>query len=72
MNGVKTNLIQFVRQRLSEHGMAITEESLEFTAERYAKKIMDNPELTVSMLVDDDIAELERILEEVHSREEAV
>ena len=72
MHDMKTNLIEFVRQRLSEHGMAITEESLEFTAERYAKKNMDNPELTVSKLVNDDITELEKILEEIHSREKAV
>ena len=71
-NAVKNNLIDYIRQRLAEHEMFISGESLEYTAERYAKKIMDNPGLTISKLVDDDITELERILEEIHSWERAV
>lgn len=72
MNLVKTNLIEFIRQRLSEHGMAISQESLEYTAERYAGKIMENPKLSASKLIDDDIAELERILKVINLRPKAV
>ena len=68
MNAVKINLIEFISQRLSEHGMAISAESLEYTAERYAGKIIENPKLSVLKLIDDDIAELERILKEITLR----
>lgn len=71
-NAVKSNLIDFIRQRLAEHKMLISEESLEFTAERYALRIIENPELTVSKLLDEDIHELERLLDEIHSRPKAV
>lgn len=71
-NAVKSNLIDFIRQRLAEHKMFISEESLEYTAERYALSIMENPKLTVSKLLDEDILELERLLDEIHSRPKAV
>ena len=71
-NAVKSNLIDFIRQRLAEHKMLISEESLKFTAERYALRIIESPELTVSKLLDEDIHELERLLDEIHSRPKAV
>lgn len=68
---VKNNMIDFIRQRLAEHEMFISGESLEYTAERYALSILENPRLTVSKLLDEDIENLERLLNEIHSRPKA-
>lgn len=67
-NAVKSNLIDFIRQRLAEHKMLISEESLEFTAERYAHMIAADPDLCVSKLLDEDIVRLIQILHEIKKR----
>ena len=61
-NAVKNHLIEYIRQRLAEHDLFISEESLEFTAERYAWLIMDDPTLSVSKLLDEDISRLKGVL----------
>ena len=74
MNGsvVKDHLISFIRQRLSEHDMLLTDDTLEYTAERYAWLALENPKLSVSELLDYDIAKLKRILQEVGNTNKAV
>ena len=64
-NAVRKHLIGLIRQRLAENGLSISDESLEYTAERYAWMIMDRPSLSVSKLLDRDIARLRGILKEV-------
>lgn len=64
----REHLISFLRGRLAENGMMITEESLEFTAERYAATIISNPELDVSILIDKDIAEVKKLLERINTK----
>ena len=54
-------LVSFLRERLAENGMMITEESLEFTAERYAAMIMSNPRIDLSILIDAIVIE-ERLI----------
>ena len=65
-NAVKNHLIEYIRQRLAEHDLFVSDENLEFTAERYAWLIMDDPKLSVSKLLDYDIAKLKGILREVN------
>ena len=62
----REHLISFLRGRLAENGMMITEESLEFTAERYAAKIMSNPELDASILIDEDIRKVKELLDRIN------
>ena len=50
---VREHLVSYLRDRLSENGMMITEESLEFTAERYAAMIISNPELDAGKLIEE-------------------
>lgn len=64
---VREHLISYLRDRLSENGMTITQESLEFTAERYAAMIISNPELDERKLIEGDIADIKDILERVKS-----
>ena len=64
---VREHLVSYLRDRLSENGMMITEESLEFTAERYAAMIISNPELDARMLIEEDIGNVKDILERVRS-----
>lgn len=64
-NAVRKHLIGLIRQRLTENGLYISEESLEYTAERYAWMIMEKPNLSVSKLLDRDIERLRGILKEV-------
>ena len=64
---VKEHLISYLRDRLKEHGMMISEESLAFTAERYALKIMKNPRLNAYKLIEDDVAKLTEILRQVNA-----
>lgn len=71
-NAVKNHLMELIRQRLAEHDLFISDETLEFTAERYAWLIMDDPKLSVSKLLDFDIARLKGILKEADSRSKAV
>ena len=59
---VREQLISYLRDRLAENGMMITEESLEFTAERYAAMIISNPKLDAAMLIDADIAKVRGLL----------
>ena len=66
-NAVKNHLVELIRLRLAEHDLFISDETLEFTAERYAWQIMDNPTLSVSKLLDHDIAKLQGILKEVNT-----
>ena len=66
-NAVKKHLIELIRQRLAEHDLFISNETLEYTAERYAWLIMDNPTLSVSKLLDHDISKLQGILKEVNT-----
>ncbi|MBO4393605.1 MAG: hypothetical protein J5800_04605 [Spirochaetales bacterium] len=66
-NAVKKHLIELIRQRLAEHDLFISDETLEYTAERYAWLIMDNPTLSVSKLLDQDILKLQGILKEVNT-----
>ena len=61
------HLISFLRGRLAENGMMITEESLEFTAERYASMIMSNPDLDESILIDRDISKVKELLERINA-----
>jgi len=61
-------LVSFLRGRLAENGMMITEESLEFTAERYAAMIMSNPDLDASMLIDKDITKVKELLELINTK----
>ena len=68
-NIVKEHLVSFLRKRLAEHEMFISDESLEYTAERYARKIMMNPRLSVAELIDNDIEELEGILKYMKMRD---
>ena len=63
----REHLISFLRGRLAENGMMITEESLEFTAERYAAMIMSNPEMDASILIDKDIAEVKELLDRINT-----
>ena len=63
---VREHLISYLRDRLEAHGMMISEESLAFTAERYASKIMMNPRLNAYKLIEDDIARLTEILKQVN------
>ena len=67
-NAVKNHLIKLIRQRLAEHDLFVSDENLEFTAERYAWLIMDDPKLSVSKLLDYDIAKLKGILREVNDK----
>ena len=62
----KEQMVSFLRSRLAENGMMITEESLEFTAERYAAKIMSNPELDASILIDEDIRKVKELLDRIN------
>ncbi len=48
--------------------MMLTEETLEFTAERYARRIMHDPDLTAAQLVDEDISRLKAIQETMNKR----
>ena len=66
-NPVREHLVSYLRDRLSENGMMITEESLEFTAERYAAMIMSNPELDAGKLIEEDIDNVKAILAKVNS-----
>ena len=66
-NAVKNHLVELIRQRLAEHDLFISDETLEYTAERYAWLIMDNPTLSVSKLLDRDISKLQGILKEVNT-----
>ena len=66
-NAVKNHLVELIRQRLAEHDLFISDETLEYTAERYAWQIMDNPTLSVSKLLDRDISKLQGILKEVNT-----
>jgi len=63
----REHLISFLRGRLAENGMMITEESLEFTAERYAAAIMSNPSLNESILIDRDISKVKELLERINA-----
>ena len=63
-NVVKNHLVSTIRQRLAEQDLFISEESLEFTAERYAWMVMDDPELSISELLDHDIVIIKKILDE--------
>lgn len=65
-NAVKNHLIEYIRQRLAEHDLFVSDENLEFTAERYAWLIMDDPKLSVAKQLDYDIARLKGILREVN------
>lgn len=67
-NAVKKDLVAFIRQRLAEHGMFISDDSLEYTAERYAHMIAADPNLCVSKLLDEDIVRLIQILHEIRKR----
>lgn len=64
---VREHLVSYLRDRLSENGMMITQESLEFTAERYAAMIISNPELDAGKLIEEDIGNVKDILERVRS-----
>ena len=64
---VREHLISFLRNRLAENGMMITEESLEYTAERYAAMIISNPELDAGKLIEEDIGNVKAILAKVNS-----
>ena len=64
---VREHLVSYLRDRLSENGMMITEESLEFTAERYAAMIISNPELDAGKLIEEDIDNVNAILAKVNS-----
>ena len=66
-NPVREHLISFLRNRLAENGMMITEESLEFTAERYAATIISNPELNASDLIDEDITKVKELLDRINT-----
>ena len=59
-------LTSFLRSKLSENGMIISEESLVFTAERYASKIMSNPNLDASSLIDEDIKKVKKLLKQIN------
>ena len=63
----KEHLVSFLRGRLAENGMMITEESLKFTAERYAAMIMSNPNLDASMLIDMDISNVKELLGRINA-----
>ena len=63
----RDHMVSFLRDRLAENGMMITEESLEFTAERYAAKIMSNPELDASILIDEDIRKVKELLDRINT-----
>ena len=67
-NPVKEHLIAVLRSRLEEKGLMLTEETLTFTAERYAFMIMSNPKLNASRLLEKDV---DRILELVYRIDEA-
>ena len=67
-NAVKNHLIELIRQRLAEHDLFISDESLEFTAERYAWQIMEDPKTSVAELLDSEIVRLKRILLEVKEK----
>ncbi len=67
-NAVKNHLIEYIRQKLAEHDLFVSDENLEFTAERYAWLIMDDPKLSVARLLDYDIARLKGILREVNDK----
>lgn len=64
---VREHLISYLRDRLAENGMMITEESLEFTAERYAATIISNPELNASDLIDEDITKIKELLDRINT-----
>lgn len=64
---VREHLISYLRDRLAENGMMITEESLEFTAERYAATIISNPELNASDLIDEDITKVKELLDRINT-----
>ena len=64
---VREHLVSYLRDRLSENGMMITQESLEFTAERYAAMIISNPELDARILIEEDIDNVKAILAKVNS-----
>ena len=64
---VREHLISYLRDQLAENGMMITEESLEFTAERYAATIISNPELNASDLIDEDITKVKELLERINA-----
>lgn len=63
----REHLISCLRNRLAENRMMITEESLEFTAKRYAAMIMSNPELDARKLIEEDIDNVKAILAKVNS-----
>ncbi len=65
-NTVKDHMVSSLRNRLSEHGMTLTEETLEFTAERYAAMIMEDPKLNASELIDKDIANVKELLDRIN------
>ena len=67
-NPVKEHLIESLRQKLDEHGLILMEETLAFTAERYAFMIMSNPKLNASQLLEKDV---DRILGLVYRIDEA-
>ena len=64
---VREHLVSYLRDRLSENGMMITQESLEFTAERYAAMIISNPELDARKLIEEDIGNVKIILDRLNS-----
>ena len=66
-NAVKKNLVEYIRSHLAEQELTISEKSLQYTAERYAAMIMSNPKLNARKLVEEDIGNLKKILEQIKS-----
>ncbi len=65
---LKDQCLSVLERKLSEQGMMLSEETLEFTAERYARRIMHDPDLTAAQLVDEDITRLKTIQETINNR----
>jgi hypothetical protein len=62
-NTVRDHMVSSLREKLSAQGIMLTEETLEFTAERYAAMIISNPELSASALIEEDITKVKELLD---------
>ena len=65
-NDVREHLISYLRNRLTDHSLLLTEETLADTAERYASMITNNPKLNAAKLLDKDITKITELLRSIN------
>ena len=65
-NDVREHLVSYLRNRLTDHSLFLTEETLADTAERYASMIINNPKLNAAKLLDKDITKITELLRSIN------